>query len=105
MKPSRMKLSPAMKDAVTVARERGGGELVRWRGGFWTFAAAREVSTVPDGQGRATPVPEWHVGGRTIDGLIQRGAAEAVEFLPWAKDRPAKVRILPDAAPAPGSAA
>lgn len=71
-----MKLSHTQEEALKMMKEKGGGVLVRWPGGFWTFSGA---------QGRAVYnrhgyleylVPEWWCGVRTVRALAKKGVVD-----------------------------
>lgn len=76
-----------MEQAITTAREKGGGVLVRRTGGFWTWPGC-PVETV-----FGVPMPTWNTGDKVITDLITDGRASVEEKL--TTGGPCKVRVKP----------
>ena len=68
-----MKFSATMAIAIAETIDHG-GELVRHAGGFWTYPGCPRRPH--DG------VPEWYVGGTTVQALNVRGALAYTEWRP-----------------------
>lgn len=66
-------MTKVMEEALAKAIAHG-GELVRWKGGFWTY---RDCPVKSEERGYRVPV--WHAGTQTVDGLIDRQKLEVIE--------------------------
>lgn len=82
------KLSATMAIALAETIDHG-GELVCWRGGYWTYPNCT-VKTERGGY----RIPTWYVGTDTLRGLVSRGYAEVTEKTP-VSDLPIRVRVKP----------
>lgn len=82
------KLSPTMAAALAVAVDHG-GELVCWRGGFWTYP---NCATIRESVGYR--VPAWYVGTETLTALARRGHVKFTERAP--SGYPVRARITPE---------
>jgi hypothetical protein len=69
------KLSPTMQRTLDKANEHG-GELVNWRGGFWTYQGCTTTRTE---HFTGFKIPDWYVGSGTIKALADRGIVEFTE--------------------------
>lgn len=63
-----------MATAIAEALDHG-GELVRWKGGFWTYPNCPIVQS-----NQLYNVPAWYIGWRTVLALEKRGALEIAEW-------------------------
>ncbi len=68
------RLTATMAEALGEMRDQG-GELVRWRGGYWTLPGC----PVGRAGARGGRRPSWYAGSATVRGLISRGEVAVTE--------------------------
>ncbi len=71
------KLSATMVIAVGDIQDRG-GELVCWKGGFWTYEGC-SVKSTENGPTGSYRVPEFYIGTNTISALLKRNILVVTE--------------------------
>jgi hypothetical protein len=76
-----------MEAALVVAKERGGGVLERWAGGFWTYPGCDVQRSTS-----AYRLPAWYVGANTVQALVSRGVMRTTDRL--ASGAPARVEVV-----------
>lgn len=71
-----MKLSPTQEEALKMMKEKGGGRLVRWPGGFWTYPGADGKAVYGFGGFFEYFRPEWSCSTNTVRALAKKGLVE-----------------------------